>query len=177
MNRHSNESSSLTRPPRPAGAPRTGKQARSAAKRLVLPGPPPSIRGSRNPKMFPKKTHTKPTKQIPLELRAKTPFVDVRRPIEDYARCRVVDCECCRRLVRFAVAVIDANSDREAAVIINAQALQLGPVKRWSRFGRIPKNPIVVDVPGVGQRIAVWVGRAGRVELNLAAFVDVLRIA
>ena len=38
MNRHSEESSTLTRPPRPAGAPRSGKQARSAAKRLVLSG-------------------------------------------------------------------------------------------------------------------------------------------
>ena len=39
MNRHSEESSTLTRPSQPAGAPRSGKQARSVAKRLVLPGP------------------------------------------------------------------------------------------------------------------------------------------
>ena len=72
MNRHSEESSTLTRPPRPAGAPRSGKQARSVAKRLVLPGPPPSVRGSRNLQTYPKKTHTKPTEKIPLELRPKT---------------------------------------------------------------------------------------------------------
>ncbi len=72
MNRHSEESSILTRPHRPAGAPRSGKQARATAKRLVLPDPPPSVRGSRNLQMCPKKTHTKPTKKIPLELRTKT---------------------------------------------------------------------------------------------------------
>ncbi len=72
MNRHSEESSTLTRPHRPAGAPRSGKQARSAAKRLVLPGPPPTVRGSRNLQTCPKKTHTKPTEIIPLELRTKT---------------------------------------------------------------------------------------------------------
>ena len=69
MNRHSEESSTLTRP---AGAPRSGKQARSVAKRLMLPGPPPSVRGSRNLQTCPKKTHTKPTEKIPPELRSKT---------------------------------------------------------------------------------------------------------
>ena len=63
MNRHSEESSTLTRP---AGAPRSGKQARSVAKRLMLPGPPPSVRGSRNLQTYPKKTHTKPTEKIHL---------------------------------------------------------------------------------------------------------------
>ena len=60
------------RPPRTAGAPRSGKQARSAAKRLVLPGPPPTVRGSRIVRTDRKQTHTKPTETFPLELRAKT---------------------------------------------------------------------------------------------------------
>ena len=63
MNRHSEESSTLTRP---AGAPRSGKQAGSVAKRLMIPGPPPSVQGSRNLQTYPKKTHTKPTEKIHL---------------------------------------------------------------------------------------------------------------
>ncbi len=81
MTRHWEAPSSLTRPPRPAGAPQSGKQARSASKRLVLPGPPPSVRGSRNLQMYPKKTHTKPTEKIPLELRTKTTRRPLNRPL------------------------------------------------------------------------------------------------
>lgn len=61
-----------SRPPRPVGAPRSGKQARSAARRLVLPGPPPTVRGSRTVRIDRKQTHTKSTEDFPLELRAKT---------------------------------------------------------------------------------------------------------
>ena len=59
-------------PPRPVGAPRSGKQARSAARRLVLPGPPPPVRGSRTVRINRKQTHTKSTEQFPLELRTQT---------------------------------------------------------------------------------------------------------
>ena len=78
--RHSCEQGVLwNRPPRPIGAPRSGKQARSAARRLVLPGPPPTVRGSRTLRKERKQTHTKSTEEFPLELRIKTESVTMNR--------------------------------------------------------------------------------------------------